>query len=78
MADFLSQPPVDALTTILHSHGHEASEWPQLYQQDLDFATTYQLLDTCTNVTDFHIQDELLFHLGNLCVPTSEHAKLIW
>jgi hypothetical protein len=76
--DCLSRPPVAALTTVLHSCGHEASEWPQLYQQDPDFATTYQLLGTGATVTDFHIQDELLCHLGHLCVPTSEHAKMIW
>jgi hypothetical protein len=29
-------------------------------------------------VTDFHIQDRLLCHLGHLCVPTSERAKMIW
>jgi hypothetical protein len=67
-----------ALTTVLHSYGHEASEWPQLYQQDPDFTTTYQLLGTGVTVTDFHIQDGLLCHLGHLCVPASEHAKLIW
>jgi hypothetical protein len=69
---------VAALTTVLHSCGHEASEWPQLYQQDPDFATTYQLLGTGATVTDFHIQDRLLCHLGHLCVPTSERAKMIW
>jgi hypothetical protein len=69
---------MDALTTMLHSCGHEASEWPQLYQQDPDFTTTYQLLGTCTNVTDFHIQDGMLCHLGHLCVPASKHAKMIW
>jgi hypothetical protein len=63
---------------MLHSYGHEASEWPQLYQQDPYFATTYQLLGTCTNVTYFHIKDKLLCHLGHLCVPTSERAKMIW
>jgi hypothetical protein len=63
---------------VLHSCGHEASEWPQLYQQDPDFATTYQLLGIGMNVTDFHIQDEMLCHLGHLCVPASEHAKMIW
>jgi hypothetical protein len=67
-----------ALTTVVRSCGHEASEWPQLYQQDPDFATTYQLLGTCATVTDFHIHDKILCHLGYLCVPTSEHAKLIW
>jgi hypothetical protein len=30
------------------------------------------------NVTDFHIQDGLLFHMGHLCVPVSERAKMIW
>jgi hypothetical protein len=67
-----------ALTTVLHSYGHEASEWPQLYQQDPDFSSTYQLLGTSVNVTDFHIQDRLLCHLDHLCVPANEHAKLIW
>jgi hypothetical protein len=78
VVDCLSRPPVAALTTVLHSCGHEASEWPQLYQQDPDFATTYQLLGTGATVTDFHIQDRLLCHLGHLCVPTSERAKMIW
>jgi hypothetical protein len=67
-----------ALTTVLHSCGHEASEWPQLYQQDPDFATTYHLLGTGMTITDFHIQDRLLCHLGHLCVPTRERAKMIW
>jgi hypothetical protein len=69
---------VAALTTVLHSYGHEASEWPQLYQQQLDFATTYQVLSTGETVTNFHILEKILCHLGHLCVPTSEHAKLIW
>jgi hypothetical protein len=69
---------VVSLTTVLHSCGHEAFDWPQIYQQDLDFATTYQLLGTGTTITDFHIQDELLCHMGHLCVPTSECAKMIW
>jgi hypothetical protein len=62
---------------MLHSCGHEASEWPQLYQQDPEFVATYQLLDTSVTVTNFHIQDRLLFHLGHLSVPTSECEKMI-
>jgi hypothetical protein len=69
--DCLSRPLVAALTTVLHSCGHEAVEWPQLYQQDPDFATTYQLLGTSVTVINFHIKDRLLCHLGHLCVPTS-------
>jgi hypothetical protein len=69
--DCLNRPPVTTLTTALHSCGHEASEWPQLYQQDPDFATTYQLFGAGSNVTDFHIQYELLCHLVHLYVPAS-------
>jgi hypothetical protein len=63
---------------MLHSYGHEAYEWLQLYQQDPYFTTTYQLLGTGATVTDFHIQDRLLCHLVHLYVPTSECEKLIW
>jgi hypothetical protein len=35
-------------------------------------------LGTGAIVTDFHIQDELLCHLGHLCVPTRKREKLIW
>jgi hypothetical protein len=34
-------------------------------------------LGTGTNVTDFHIQDGMLCHLGHLCAPARKHAKLI-
>jgi hypothetical protein len=77
LIDCLCLPPIVSLTTILHSYGHEASEWTQIYHRDPNFATTYHLLDTCMNVTNFHFQDGLLCHLGHLCVPTSECAKLI-
>jgi hypothetical protein len=63
---------------MLHSCGHEASKWPQLYHQDLDLATTYQVLGTCATITDFHIQDRLLCHIVHLYVPTSECANMIW
>jgi hypothetical protein len=78
VVDYLSRPLFAALTTVLHSCGHEASELPQIYQCDLDFATTYQLFGTRVNVIDFDIQGGLLFHLGHLCFPTSEHEKMIW
>jgi hypothetical protein len=67
-----------ALTTVLHYCGHQASKWPQIYQQDKYFATTYKILGIGTTVTDFHIQDGLLCHLFHLCFPTSERANLIW
>jgi hypothetical protein len=72
VVDCLSRPPVAELTKVLHSCRHEASGWPQLYKTDPDFATTCQMLDTGMPVTDFHLQDKLLCHLGHLYVPSSK------
>jgi hypothetical protein len=41
VVDCLSRPPVVALTTILNSYGRETSGWPQLYNNDFEFPTTY-------------------------------------
>jgi hypothetical protein len=68
---------MDVLTTVLHSCGNEAFEWPQLYQQDIDFTTTYKLLGTGANFTDFYIEDGLLCHLGHFCVPARKHVNMI-
>jgi hypothetical protein len=72
VVDCLSRPPVAALTTVLDSCGHETSGWPQLYETDPDFATTYQMLGANAVVDNFHLQDGLLCHLGHICVPSSE------
>ena len=29
-------------------------------------------------MVEFHLQEALFFHLGHLCVRSSERAKLIW
>jgi hypothetical protein len=63
---------------MLDSCGHKTSGWPHLYEKDLDFATTYQMLGANTIITNFHLQNGLLCHLGHLCIPSSKRAKLIW
>jgi hypothetical protein len=62
---------------VLNSYGHETSGWSQLYANDPDFSTTYQVLSAVTLVANFHLQDGLLCHLGHLCVASSERVKLI-
>eukprot|EP00253_Pinus_taeda_P030551 PITA_30551 len=76
--DCLSRPSMMALTTVLNSCGHETSNWPLLYKSNPKFSHTYQTLLEGQHVPDFHLQDALLCHLGHLCVPSSERAKLIW
>jgi hypothetical protein len=66
------------LTTVLESCGHEISKWPQLYETDPDFSTTYQMLGANAVFNNFHLQDGLLCCLSHICVPSSERAKLIW
>jgi hypothetical protein len=78
VVDYLNQPPVASLTTVLDSCGHETSGWPHLYETYPDFSTTYQMLGSNSVVTNFHLQDETLCHLGHLYVPSSERANMIW
>ena len=67
-----------AITTVLNSCGHETSDWLLLYKSDPDqFSHTYQTLLEGNQVQKFHLQDVLLCHMGHLCVPSSEHAKMI-
>jgi hypothetical protein len=61
--DCLSRPSVMKLTMVLEYCGHETSGWPQLYETDPDFATTYQMLGENKVVDNFHLQD------GLLCLP---------
>jgi hypothetical protein len=78
VADCVNISSAVALTTVLDACGHENYGWPKLYEIDLDFATTYQMLGANTVVANFHLRDILLCRLGHICVPSSERAKLIW
>ena len=66
-----------AITTVLNSCGHETSDWPILYKSDPEFSHTYRTPLEGNQVPNFHLQDALLCHMGHLCVPSSEHAKII-
>ena len=76
--DCLSRLPVVALITVLDSCGHETSRWPKLYETDSKFTTTYQMLGANIVVDNFHLQDGMLCHLGHICIPSREQAKMIW
>jgi hypothetical protein len=76
--DCLNKLPVATLTTVLDSCGHETYGWPQLYETDPDFTTTYQMLGANTVVSNFHLQDGILCCLGHIYVPSNERAKMIW
>jgi len=75
--DCLSRPLVMALITVLESRGHETLGWLDLYQSSPAFSITYQKLLEGKKATNFHLQDALLCHLGNVCVSSSKHANMI-
>jgi hypothetical protein len=55
VVDYLSRPPVTKLTKLLDSCGHETFGWPQVYEIDPDFTTTYQMLGANAVVNNFHL-----------------------
>jgi hypothetical protein len=63
---------------VLDSSIHDTSIWPHLYETDLEFATTYQMLGEKLVVANFHLYDEMFFHLVHLFVPSRERGKIIW
>jgi hypothetical protein len=63
---------------VLDTCGHETFGWPQHYEIDPNFITTYQILGANEVVDSFHIQDGLFCCLGHICVPSSEREKMIW
>jgi hypothetical protein len=65
------------LTTVLDSCGHDKFGWPQIYEIDFEFSTTYQIMGANAVVDNFHLQDGLLCRLGHIFVPLGERAKLI-
>jgi hypothetical protein len=77
VADCLNRPLIMEITIVLNSCGHETYDWTLLYKSDPDFGHTYTTLFEGNRVPNFHLQDALLCHLGHLCVPLSERAKMI-
>jgi len=78
VTDYPSRPSIVSRTIILNSYGNEMFGWPQLYNCDFEFSTTYQTLSTEKPVPNFHLQDGLICHMSHLCIPSSEHEKIIW
>ena len=75
--DFLSQPPVVAVTMVLNFCGHKTSRWSQFYMNNPNFTTTYQGVSKGTPVANFHLQNGLLCHLGHLYIPSRENTKML-
>ena len=51
--------------------------WAHLYRHDNKFSDVYTQLVEGKHVNDFYLQDGMLCHFGQICVPKEEHKKLI-
>ena len=63
---------------VLESCGHQTKNWAHLYGHDNEFFDVYTHLVEGKHVNDFYLQDGILNHFGQICVPKEEHKKLIW
>jgi hypothetical protein len=69
---FLSRPPVMTVTIVLKSYKHDTYRWTHLYETNPNFSNTYQMLGAITTLTNFHLWDRMMLHLGHICIPSSE------
>jgi hypothetical protein len=78
VADMLSRPIINASTILKHnSVMHES--YIEQYAQDVDFKDVYATLSHGKQVEelDYYVKDQLLYHLGKLCIPQTERVNII-
>jgi len=78
VVDMLSRPIINASTILKHSSVlHES--YIEQYAQDVDFKDVYATLSHGKQVEelDYHVKDQLLYHLGKLCIPQTERINII-
>jgi len=70
VVDMLSRPNVSALVILKHNYiMHES--YVEQYALDSNFKDVYATLCQGNQVGElrYHVCDELLYHLGQLCIP---------
>jgi hypothetical protein len=78
VADMLSRPIISASVILKHSPiMHES--YVEQYALDADFKEVYATLCHSNHVEelDYHVHDNLLYHLGKLCIPQGERINII-
>ena len=76
VAYILSRPPIVA-SIILKNASLSHDSYVEQYTIDEDFKEVYDKLTHGAQVENYCLQGKLLYHLGNLCIPTSERFHVI-
>jgi hypothetical protein len=76
VVDMLSRPPIVASIILKNDYlFHDRSV--EQYAIDEDFKEVYEKLTHGAQVEKYCLQGKLLYHLGKLCIPTSERVHVI-
>ena len=78
VADMLSKTIISASTILKHNSVlHES--YIKHYAQDVDFKDVYAILSHGKQVEelDYHVKEQLFYHLGNFCIPKTERVYII-
>jgi len=78
VVDMLSRPIVSASVILKQSHiMHES--YVEQYALDTNFKEVYETLCHSNHVEelDYHLHNNLLYHLGKLCIPQGERINII-
>jgi hypothetical protein len=74
--DMLSRPPITTSIILKYTYlSHD--NYVEQYAIDDDFKEVYEKLTHGAQVENYCLQGKLLYHLGKLCIPTSERVHVI-
>jgi hypothetical protein len=76
VADMISRPPIVA-SIILKNTSLSHDSYVEQYAINEDFKEVYEKLIHGAHVENYCLQGKLLYHLGKLCIPTSERVHVI-
>ena len=76
--DFLSRPPISALSSFIQLDKFDFVEFKELYKDDKDFSEIYfamqqPLMVQDEHFKDYHLKDGILYKLSTICVPQGGH-----
>jgi hypothetical protein len=76
VADMISRPPI-VTSIILKNTSLSHDSYVEKYTIDEYFKEVYEKLTHGAQVENYCLQGKLLYHLGKLCIPTSELVHAI-
>ena len=71
--------PIISASTLLKNDSVVYESYIEQYAHDIDFQDVYASLSEGNQVeeNDYHMHNNLLFHLGKLCIPQGERLSVM-